>query len=336
MKHFAIVLFAILIQLTGHNLLAISDTPQKDSLKVGSMAPPLEVGKWIKGEAVNGFNPEYYYIVEFSGVACAPCRASIPHLSEMAQTYRSILKVASIYVLENGAYPPKDTNNTSYVQRVERFIHNMGDKIRYEVAVDNPKQSIFRDWVLAAGRYGIPVAFIVDRTGRINWIGHPDHIEKQLLSIDPVFTRLAAASGHAVQASSDTISPLKKFKMLLRENEQEAYLFAKQMSVGPLKDSEPILYYMTREIISQSAALKQPDFDLAISLIERAVFLCIDDIVKSRMMSLKADIFQRMGNRQAAKMTLLNARSQLELFQKEIKYKNEIDKIDRKLERFAN
>ncbi len=336
MKYFASLFFALLIQLFAHSLFAISGHLRKDSLKVGAVAPPLEVGKWIKGEAVAGFAPSYYYIVEFSGVACAPCRASIPHLSEMAERYSSILKVISIYVLENGAYPPKDTINTSYVQRVERFIANMGDKISYEVAVDNPKQSIFRDWMVSAGRPGIPAAFIVDRTGRINWIGHPKDLEKQLLEIDPAFTRLASKSGHELQTPKNTVSPLQKFRKLLSENEQEAYQFGKQMSTGPLKDSEPVLYYMARDIVNRSPALKQPDLDLAISLVERAVFLCVDDILKARMMSLKADIFQRMGNRHAARMTLLNARSQLEPFQNEIKYIAEIRKIDKKLEKYAN
>ena len=93
---------------------------------------------------------------------------------------------------------------------------------------------------------------------------------------------------------------------------------------------------MARDIVNRSPTLKNPDLDLAISLVERAVFLCVDDILKARMMSLKSEIYQRMGNKQAAQMALIKARSLLEPFKMEIKYTAEIYKLNKKLERYSN
>ena len=49
----------------------------------------------------------------------------------------------------------------------------------YCLTVD-PDQSVFEDYFLAAGQEGIPCAFIVGKTGVVEWLGHPMEMDKPL------------------------------------------------------------------------------------------------------------------------------------------------------------
>ena len=57
-------------------------------------------------------------------------------------------------------------------QTVEEFVKENSEKMDYNVALDNETQS--SDAYMAAyGRDGIPTAFVVDKQGRVVWVGHP-------------------------------------------------------------------------------------------------------------------------------------------------------------------
>ena len=61
---------------------------QAGDLKLGDPAPMLKVSKFVKGSAVQRFQPGKLYVVEFWATWCGPCRVSIPHLTEMAKKYK--------------------------------------------------------------------------------------------------------------------------------------------------------------------------------------------------------------------------------------------------------
>jgi hypothetical protein len=68
---------------------------------------------------------------------------------------------------------------------VAPFVKKMGDKMTYRVALDdkssNSKGAMATSWMAAAGRKGIPSAFLVDTKGRIAWIGHPMQLKDQMI-----------------------------------------------------------------------------------------------------------------------------------------------------------
>ena len=55
----------------------------------------------------------------------------------------------------------------------------------YRVALDDKASSkkgqMAKTWMEAAGRNGIPSAFLVDTKGVIAWIGHPMELKEQMI-----------------------------------------------------------------------------------------------------------------------------------------------------------
>lgn len=134
----------------------------KPALNVGDRAPALAGQKWVKGEPVAAFEKGKVYVVEFWATWCPPCRASIPHLSELQAKFKD----KGVIVIGQNCWE-RDAS------KVAPFITKMGDKMNYRVALDTDSGAMAKSWMAAAGQDGIPTAFVVDKAGKIAWIGHP-------------------------------------------------------------------------------------------------------------------------------------------------------------------
>ncbi len=164
-------------------------------LKVGDPAPKLQPGKWVQGEPVTGFQKGKAYVVEFWATWCGPCRASIPHLNE---TYTKF-KDKGLVVIGQNCWEEDDS-------LVGPFVKKMGAKMTYRVALDdkseNKKGKMAETWMAAAGRNGIPSAFLVDTHGVVAWIGHPMALQEQVIEdvlADKFDVHKAAAAYHHSQ-----------------------------------------------------------------------------------------------------------------------------------------
>jgi thiol-disulfide isomerase/thioredoxin len=158
--------------------------PQADrpfALMLGDRAPAIQVAEWVQGTPVTRFEPGKIYVVEFWATWCGPCRVAIPHLNELSKQYAGQVQFVGVSVWE------EISEETPYA--VPAFVKKMGDKMTYTVAADLVKPSetdgpMAMSWMKAAGQNGIPAAFIVDREGRIAWIGNPlSGIDKPLAEI---------------------------------------------------------------------------------------------------------------------------------------------------------
>lgn len=146
-------------------------------LMVGDPAPALAVSNWVKGRKIERFEKGRIYVVDFWATWCGPCLESIPHLTVLQEKHGDKVQMVGINVWENAP------------EKVPAFVEKMGAKMGYAVAQDlvppfpkdvksKPRFALengrsSQDWLVASGwdENGIPVVFIIDRDGRIAWIG---------------------------------------------------------------------------------------------------------------------------------------------------------------------
>ncbi|HXT12433.1 MAG TPA: redoxin domain-containing protein [Candidatus Angelobacter sp.] len=145
------------------------------TLKFGDPAPKLQVGNWVQGDPVKGFEKGKVYVVEFWATWCVPCRESIPHLNALYQQFKD----KGVVVI--GVDCQED--NTA---GVAPFVKTMGSNMTYRVALDDKSKdengAMFTTWMEASGMEGIPTAFIVNQQGVIAWIGHPQEMTEKLFN----------------------------------------------------------------------------------------------------------------------------------------------------------
>jgi thiol-disulfide isomerase/thioredoxin len=164
-------LAATALALTAATALNLAAAP---TLKVGDPAPKLQTGKWVQGEPVKAFEKGKAFIVEFWATWCPPCRASIPHLNEIYKKFKD----KGLVVIGQDCWERDES-------LVVPFVKKMGDKMTYRVALDDKtsdkKGKMAQTWMEAAGRDGIPSAFLVDTNGKIAWIGHPMELKEETI-----------------------------------------------------------------------------------------------------------------------------------------------------------
>ncbi len=145
------------------------------TLGVGDSAPELKV-LWVKGTPIEKFENEKLYLLEFWATWCGPCKAAMPHLSEIARKYEGKITIIGVDVWEKGSDKrPYD----SFLPEIKEFVAAMGDKMDYNVVMDNNDLYMSNNWMKAAGQNGIPSSFLI-KDGKIIWIGHPHVFEATL------------------------------------------------------------------------------------------------------------------------------------------------------------
>jgi len=144
------------------------------TLRVGDPAPKLATGKWVQGQPVKDFEKGKAYIVEFWATWCGPCKVSIPHLNEIHNKYKD----KGLVVIGSDCWERDE-------KLVEPFLKDMGEKMTYRVSLDDKttskKGTMAETWMDAAGRNGIPSAFLVNTEGKIAWIGHPMELKDSVI-----------------------------------------------------------------------------------------------------------------------------------------------------------
>ncbi len=184
-------------------LVAVAAQAQEATLKVGSDAPPLTIAKWVKGDAVT-LEKGKLYVVEFWATWCGPCIASMPHLSEMQDTYKD--KITFIGVTK------EDENNT--LDAVEAMVKEKGSGMGYTVAWDDAGKT-YAAWATAAAQRGIPCSFVVDGNGKIAYIGHP-------ITLDIPLARLVAGKWDPVKGPEEIGAGLKRANEILQMDRRMA------------------------------------------------------------------------------------------------------------------
>jgi thiol-disulfide isomerase/thioredoxin len=160
-----LLLAAVILGMAG--LAQADDNKPAASLKVGDPAPKLKADKWLQGDEVKEFAKDKVYVVEFWATWCGPCIAIMPHVAEMQAEYKD--KGVTFI-----GYTAKDPNNDK--EKVIAFVTKRGPKLGYTFAYADERDT-YDAWMKAAGQGGIPCTFVVDKAGKIAYIGHPMYLD---------------------------------------------------------------------------------------------------------------------------------------------------------------
>lgn len=138
-----------------------------EEIKIGQPAPVIFISEFLTNPLLDSAGLMNKTIVlEFWATWCGPCVQSIPHINELVDKYASD-SVIFISI----------TNESK--EKVTDFLKNKTLKSR--VALDLTRQTN-----AAYKNKFIPQAFIINKFGYIDWIGHPATLN------DSVFTQYFA------------------------------------------------------------------------------------------------------------------------------------------------
>ena len=166
----------------GTDAAAEASEPDGPTLTIGSPAPAIDIEHWIqdgggKFKPFKQFENDKVYVVEFWATWCGPCIQSMPHLAELQSQYGDQVRLVS--VTDESLDEVKDLLQETYPESDETF-----DEITsgYSLTAD-PDGSTHADYMQAAEIGGIPSAFVIGKTGLIEWIGHPMTMDKPLEAV---------------------------------------------------------------------------------------------------------------------------------------------------------
>lgn len=164
--------------LLGFVLLSASGWSQdrKPHLEIGDDAPEFQVAYWLKNTTGAHLQKGTVTVVEFWATWCGPCLANVPHLSHVAEEYKS--KNVQVFGIDGSERKGVGLDS------LKRFIiGEKGGQMHYMVGADDSTKFMATHWLKAAGTGSIPFAIVVDGNGKIAWYGHPLLIDKPLEQI---------------------------------------------------------------------------------------------------------------------------------------------------------
>ena len=275
---------------------AQQETPPAPALQPGSVAPPLTVAEWIKGQPVASFEKGKVYVVEFWATWCGPCIQATPHLSKLQRIYRD----KGVTVIGMTSHDERGNNLAS----VKRMVEKRGDAMAYSIAFDQ-ERTTNEAWMRAAGRSGIPCSFLIDKQGRIAYIGHPMMLELPLGEVvagtwDIVegakrMQRMEEAQSAIYQAVRNdpggaleklaafeeefptlahSMALLKMYLCLQTECFEEASVVGRAIVARAVADKSFVeLVQVAGMIVDPRAELKQRDLDLALDAAKKSAEL---------------------------------------------------------------
>lgn len=164
---------AITVVLASVHAIAQLEKP----IQPGDDAPPLAVARWLNSDRVRTQGVGKLQVIEFTATWCGACIKSIPHLNDLAQTYREHVDIISIYTFSNKS---EDPNGMKYQQSVQELLAGQRYEIQFTWCVDSVGNMSAKRW----GVLGVPRTFVLGAQGKVLWVGHP------LMGLDAVLDNI--------------------------------------------------------------------------------------------------------------------------------------------------
>ena len=156
-----------------------------DELGIGSKAPNVDIEYWISNndglyEEIKEFEPGKIYVIDFWSSQFLPSIRMMPVMALLQEKYADE-DVQIISVSDQDIDTVQQFLETRLPGDKEK--RSFGDLTNSYCLTADPDRSTHKDYFEAAGQTGIPVSFLIGKTGEIEWIGHPGEIEKALKGV---------------------------------------------------------------------------------------------------------------------------------------------------------
>ena len=153
----------------------VSTEGQSVALAPGNAAPPLSLASIVQGAPAEEFQAGKVYVVEFWATWCGPCLQSMPHISALQNDYADQVQFIGI-TRENAA------TVDGFMKKTGAGGRTWSEILTYTIALDQ-NDATNNAYMRAAEQNGIPCAFIVGKSGTVEWIGHPMRIDQPLQQV---------------------------------------------------------------------------------------------------------------------------------------------------------
>ncbi len=200
-----------------------------EPLTIGSVAPELDIEHWIHDgngafDPVTKFEKNKVYVVEFWATWCGPCIAAMPHVVSLQKEYADrglqIISVSSEPMatiekfLQREVPGAKDSDDSP---------QTFDDLTRSYCLTTDPDRSTSKSYMEAASQNGIPCAFLVGKSGHVEWIGHPMSMDEPLAKVvNDEWDREAFAEEFKEDQHADII--FQEFVKAMRSNKTDEAL----------------------------------------------------------------------------------------------------------------
>lgn len=130
--------------------------------KVGSPASKIHITDWIKGPQ-KGINLDGNFVVlDFWATWCAPCLAAVPHMNELQERFKKNKNLVFISISDENVY------------RIKKTLKNFHFDSYVVTDTSGTTQKLF-------GISRIPITYLIDDKGIIQWAGNPQNLTAELL-----------------------------------------------------------------------------------------------------------------------------------------------------------
>lgn len=199
----------------------------------GELAPPLQYQTSID----SAFTPDSYknklLVIDFWATWCAPCVASAPHISELAQQYKSS---AAFVAMSN----EKQETVTAYLKKA-------GKTFKTYHLLDSTRKTMEN-----YGVTGIPHCAVIDQRGILRWTGHSAALTTAIL--DTALSRKWNPALDHVQLEQEAEARQKA--SFVNENTVWAFSIANTAdSTAPVTSSSAVSNGWTSEMEVKNASL---------------------------------------------------------------------------------
>ena len=240
-------------------------------LEIGSPAPAIDIDEWIHPGTVHpvrefhAFTPGTVYVIEFWATWCPHSREAIPLLSALRRRHGR-----DVVILAVGADPPEQLRG--FLGDDDPDARELAAQAGAYCIVADTDGSVHDSLMTPFLETELPTAFIVGRSGLIEWVGHPLEIEEPLTRVvDGTWDRSAfAVDWTARQMSRRTVD--RALVLVAEERIAEAVAgldaFAANDATVPAAAND-----MAWTLVLQSVYTRLPDPVLAAA--QRAAERCV-------------------------------------------------------------